>query len=117
MAYPRESKDEYEKYSAYAILERLCWLRDQGCQFTFDFAAFVAKLKQKAGDWSENYAQDAVESMSGQAVWVETDTSWDEFRQIPVHQLAEKVRNIPRWKGMDMEIERKPLWVSVKMRP
>ena len=108
IAYLRESKDEYEKYSAYAILERLCWLRDQGCQFTFDFAAFVAKLKQKAGDWSESYAQGAVESMSGQAVWVETDTSWDEFRPIPVHQLAEKVQSTPRWKGMDMEIERKP---------
>ena len=106
IAYLRESKDEYEKYSAYAILERLCWLRDQGCQFTFDFAAFVAKLKQKAGDWSESYAQGAVESMSGQAVWVETDTSWDEFRPIPVHQLAEKVRNTPRRKRMS--IERRP---------
>ena len=95
--YPREPKDEHEKYSAYGILDRLYWLREQGCQFTFDYEAFSIELKKKAGGWLESDAQRAAKSLGMQSGgWVKTETSWDDFRRIPVNQIVEKVLSTPQ---------------------
>ncbi|MEM8772999.1 MAG: SIR2 family protein [Pseudomonadota bacterium] len=94
--YQNEEREEFERYSAHSILSRLYWMRKQECEFSFDFDKVTSKLREKAPDWIESYADGAAVGRESYSGWVETDTNWDEYRRIPVNKLIEKLLAAPR---------------------
>lgn len=73
-----EDNTEFEKHKAWGSLNRLHWLANNGCEFTFDLDAETNKLKSLATGWKAEYAMKAANSMdssSGGRVRTETEHS------------------------------------------
>ena len=75
--YAWKSRDEYYTHSAHCQLSRLYWLKNHGCQFTFDFEKISKTLRSKAPEWKPQYAESAASSYDGKVgtVRIDTDTS------------------------------------------
>ena len=58
-----EDDAEWKTRKAWASVNRLHWLADKGCEFTFDLAAESMKLRRIATEWRPEYAAKAADSM------------------------------------------------------
>ncbi len=72
-----DDKNEFEVIKAHNILNRITWLADKGCIFTFDLEKEINRLRKLATNWKPENAIRAVESMEvrGGAVIPDTDCS------------------------------------------
>lgn len=57
-----EADDEYNKRKAWATLQRLQWLTDNGCVFSGDVKAAIAEIREATPEWQPAYARRAAES-------------------------------------------------------
>lgn len=63
-----ETTEDFNKRNASVILNRLHWLQNQGCLFTFDLAAETKKLQANAPQWTPDKANNAAVSW-GNRTW------------------------------------------------
>lgn len=82
-----EEDAKYIQRKAAQSLERLYWLRTQGCVFEFDFDAETARLLSQAPDWKVEYASGAVSSREGRSGWVRTVKSYDALIDVPLNRV------------------------------
>lgn len=82
-----EDDAEYEEYKAWTTLNRLHWLADQGCKFTFDLNAKTKNLRKKATKWKPEYSIQAAESMVGRGGWVKTETEHSALINEPLNNI------------------------------
>jgi hypothetical protein len=61
--YEQEAEQDFQQRHAWGILNRLHWLADHGCQFTFDLASVTQRLQQQVPNWKHEYSKNAAESM------------------------------------------------------
>lgn len=82
------------RHRSWISLNRIHWLRDQGCQFNFDFEAETTRLRASAPTWQPGYAQSAARSMESQSGYVRTETEYDELLLTPIADLLKKAREL-----------------------
>ena len=89
-----EDDAEFEERKAWAILDRLCWLANKGCKFTFDLDAETKKLQSVATEWKPEYAEKAAESMEGRGGSVKTETEHSALLYEPLDSILAKAREL-----------------------
>ena len=78
---------EVAQRRAWFSLNRLHWLRSQGCQFSFDFEIESSRLRAQAPTWQPAHAERAARSMESQSGFVRTETAFDELLSVPIEYL------------------------------
>lgn len=89
-----ENKKEHEKWRAWGSLNRIHWLNNNGCRFSFDLQTESAKLKIVAVEWQPQYAAKAVASMESRGGFVGTDADYSELITQPLNGLLDKAKEI-----------------------
>lgn len=79
---------------AWFSLNRIRWLHNQGCLFTFNFEAESARLRALAPKWQPEYAERAAGSLESQAGYVRTDTAFDALLSVPLADLLTRAREL-----------------------
>lgn len=86
----REEDSEFIQYRNLAILNRLGWMKEQGCEFTFDYQECIKQLQNDARKWKPEYAKLAAESMEGRGGWVKTETGCVDLLTLPLGAIIPK---------------------------
>ena len=68
-----EEDASYEEHRAWATLERLQWLADNECEFSFDVEEEIAKRRPAAPKWKPEYAKHAADSLESRGGWVSNE--------------------------------------------
>ena len=102
-----EDYTEFEERKAWATLNRLHWLANKGCKFTFDLNAETKKLQRFATEWKPEYTEKAAESMEGRGGWVKTETEHSALIDEPLDSILAKARELSG-KAEDFLVENDP---------
>ncbi len=89
-----EEKTEYDVRRAFYSLNRIHWLADMGCSFSFDLQAESKILQQLAPEWQREYSAKAAASMEGRGGLVGTDTEHSELLTVPLDNLLDKAKEL-----------------------
>jgi len=89
-----EDDAEFEERKAWASADRLLWLADSGCEFTFDLDDEIKKLQRLATEWKPEYAAKAADSMEGRGGWVKTETEHASLLYEPIDSILTKAREL-----------------------
>ncbi len=90
----REDADEYRDRQAWSVLNRLGWLSEKGCGFSFDLDAKIQQLRLQSPKWKTEYAQKAAESHESRGGTVRTNTEHASLLDVPVREILAKARQI-----------------------
>jgi len=102
-----ETKAEYVEGRARSSLNRIHWLADHGCQFSFDVHAASAKLRKFAPEWREQYATKAASSLESRSGSVSTDTEYSALLTEPLATVISKATEL-RGRTHSHLVEHKP---------
>lgn len=95
---PRQLKMEDEVYfkehRAWSILNRIQWLENEDCEFSFDIAKEIVKLKQDAPTWKMENAVHAADSNEISCGFVSTNTEHALLLQEPISSILSKATEI-----------------------
>ena len=69
------------------ILDRVTWLRNQGCVFATNVEAKLRKLRKMAPQWVPAEAAGAADSREMRGGFVKTDTSFHDLANVPISEL------------------------------
>lgn len=89
-----EEASWYCEYRARSILDRLQWLRTNGCSLTFDVDKVIAALRSEAPKWKPSYADSAAESREIRGGFVATDTASGALMREPIDSVLAKAIEI-----------------------
>lgn len=89
-----EDDTEFEERRSRASLNRLHWLANNGCEFTFDLDAETKKLQSLAIEWKSEYAVKAAESMEDRGGFVKTETEYSALLDEPLGSILTKAREL-----------------------
>lgn len=89
-----EDDAEFEERKAWASVNRLRWLANNGCEFTFDLAAETKKLQSLATEWKPEYAAKAAESVEGRGGSVRTETEHSALLYGPIGSILTRAREL-----------------------
>ncbi len=85
-----EKRASHRERRAFKLLQRLQWLSDGGCVFSFDVVTAIATLRTDAPNWRSEYAVHAADSMEMQSGFVATDTEYSLLMSEPIESLVSK---------------------------
>lgn len=85
-----EEDAHYDERRAWSSLERIHWLRGQGCKFDFDIEAETVRLRTFAPKWQEEYGQMAASSIEGSSGWVKPDKEFGPLLSVPLSNVLNK---------------------------
>ena len=115
-AFSRKSGDP--AYVAREALERLSWLRLQGCVLSEQSEQALEKLRRQTAHWLDDFALRAADSNEPKVGWVKTDKSADPLLDVrPSELLAEAERLTGRDPDLGNFVERRPLEGLAESRP
>jgi hypothetical protein len=92
---PRWEGEEDESYAerrTWATLERLRWLTDHNCGFSFDLEKEIAKRRPSAPKWKPEYAKHAADSREMRGGWVATNTGHIGLLREPIDSILARAR-------------------------
>lgn len=89
-----EANAVYNKRKALATLERLQWLADNGCKFSFDISAAIAELREAAPEWRPAYASHAAESRETRGGFVAINKQCDSLLAEPLDRVLRKAQEL-----------------------
>lgn len=102
-----ESVEDFSKRSAGNILNRLHWLHNNDCIFSFDLEVETERLRNIDSEWKPEYSQYAADSYGGRSGMVKTKTDCSELVNEPLENIISKSREIGNTRS-DFLIELKP---------
>lgn len=111
-----EDDSTFAERRAWATLERIHWLRLQGCDLGFDVDQETARLYAAAPRWRLEYADKAAKSIAPRVRWVRRDSTFDELLSIPLHKLLTRVEELTAQRERHW-VEKDPFAGLVKARP
>lgn len=95
---PAKWKDEdnavYEEHRAWATLERLQWLANNECEFSFDLETEIAKRSPAAPTWKRQIAEHAADSREMRGGWVATNTEHAVLLREPIDSVLSRAREL-----------------------
>jgi hypothetical protein len=114
--WPKMSKVEFEPHRISTILDRLYWLHQHQCSFTFDLESVSARLKAKAPNWRPDFASKAAASHEPRGGFVHADKTYAELLAIPVGSVL-SVAARRRYREHGLLLEHDPFAGLVADRP
>lgn len=111
-----ENHADYVEHRAWGSLNRIYWLYDNGCQFSFDINFKCADLQRCAPKWEQKYAVKAAASMESSGGSVGTDTEFSSLLAEPLSTLLSKARELTGRMSEKM-IDKDPFAGLVSERP
>jgi hypothetical protein len=81
------SKVEFEPHRISVILDRLYWLDQHHCNFSFELETVSAPLKVKAPNWRPDFAANAAASYEPRGGPVHTDKTYSDLLTIPLGSI------------------------------
>jgi hypothetical protein len=81
------SADSNRQRRAFAILNRVMWLHNQGCVCGSKVESSVARLRKMVPQWTPAAAVDAADSREIRGGTVTTDTSFGDLANVPISEL------------------------------
>ena len=103
----REEKADYVESRAWRTFNRIHWLKNQGCRFTFDIDEETEKLQKLAPKWQLGEAEKAAASLEGSGRWTQTETKYSVLLDEPVETLIDKAEELVK-SPHDRFIEKDP---------
>ena len=82
----------HEERRASSSLNRVEWLRLQGCNFDFDVETEILRLRQRAPKWQLEYAQNTAASMEPRGGWVRKDTEYEALLKVPLDKVLDTAK-------------------------
>ncbi|WP_136525497.1 SIR2 family protein [Geomonas ferrireducens] len=89
-----EKTSEHRVRRAWNILNRIHWLSDKGCKFSFDIEKESLKLQDLAPEWQQQYSAKAAASFEGRGGTVATDTDYIELLNEPLATVLDRAREL-----------------------
>jgi len=89
-----EEKAAHKERKAWAIINRLQWLGDHGCAFSFDLQSKIAELRVVIPEWKSAYARHAADSREIRGGWVRTNTEHSILLREPIGSILAKAREL-----------------------
>ncbi len=89
-----EKKAEFKESRAWHSLNRIHWLSEKGCSFSFDLQTESSKLQKFVPEWKYQYAAKAAESIEGRGGFVATDTECSTLFTEPLDTLLDRAREL-----------------------
>ena len=87
-----ETQKKYTKYRDWGILERLDWLKNNGCFLSAATEKEMARLKKTNPEYTSEHAKDADKSLEGRGGWVSTDTEHSALLELPLADILPKAK-------------------------
>jgi hypothetical protein len=75
------------QWRAFAILDRVTWLREQGCVFATNVETMLARLGKVVPQWTPAEAARAADSQEARGGVVRTDKSFGDLADVPISEL------------------------------
>jgi hypothetical protein len=80
------------QWQALTVLDRVTWLRGQGCVFGNKVEATLARLRKVVPQWTPAGAAHAAESREARGGFVSVDTSFGDLAGVPISELIARAR-------------------------
>lgn len=98
----------YEQRRTRDILNRVTWLKNNGCTFKFDYNVMVNSLKRVVPEWKEECSLNAIEDFGKtRGGWVCTDNNCSGLQGIELSEILNKARELSE-KSNDFLVENDP---------
>ena len=91
-----EKEAEFNGSRAWRILNRIHWLNNQGCRFTFDIEEETKKLRKFVPNWKLEYADKAVTPLGGSSGWMNTETEYSLLLDEPEEAVLDKAEELAK---------------------
>jgi len=114
--YNSEKDDDYKQRRASGILDRITWLSNNGCKFSFELTDTVKELRNIATGWVPEYADKAVDGMGVQGGSVRTNKEHSVLLDEPIELILSKARKLSGKTG-DFLVENDPFAGLVEEKP
>lgn len=111
-----QDKEQYAQYRAWTVLERVYWLRDQGCALSFDVDKKMGPYRAFMPEWKIEESKQAAASREGRGGVVRTDKSYAALLNEPLATLLKRASE-KHTREHGMLLERDPFAGLVAARP
>lgn len=89
-----DNEENFEESNAWGRLNRLTWLFNQGCQYSFDLTTAINELQQIVPEWKAKYADSAAESNEPRAGIVKIENDYAILLTVPLDEILTKAEEI-----------------------
>jgi len=89
-----EDEHTYQKHRTLAVLDRVQWLRNHKCDFSFDVEAEIAKRRKRVPNWTPASAELAADSLGIRSGCITTDTEHATLLREPIESLLSTARSL-----------------------
>lgn len=89
-----EDDKEHIKGRNWESLNRIFWLSNIGCEFTFNFAKETKKLRTFVPEWKPEYSSKAADSWEMRGGWVGTNTDYSSLLNEPINNILSKAKEL-----------------------
>lgn len=91
----------YPERKAFASLNRLNWLGEQGCPLQLDLDQITEELRKEAPKWKAEYAKGAADSHEGRSGMVRTETEHSALLNEPLETTLERAKELSGRRGRE----------------
>ncbi|WP_299010653.1 SIR2 family protein [uncultured Shewanella sp.] len=90
----KEEKDNFNERKARDILDRVTWLKQNGCDLTVDTEKSIDRLRNDAPEWKPEHAEDAVRSLEVSGGFVTKNTEYSLLVDEPLASILERAKEL-----------------------
>ena len=111
-----EKYQDFEERNAFSSLERLHWLRKQGCSFQLNLDKITEERRKVVPKWKPECAEGAARSLEGRIDWVRSETDYSALLKEPLNTTLAKAKALSE-SSTDRFIEHDPFLGLSQKRP
>ncbi|AXS40156.1 SIR2 family protein [Breoghania sp. L-A4] len=97
-----EEDGHFEERKAWASVNRLNWLHEEGCILQLNLEKTTEELRKKVPKWQPEYARGAAESLEGHGGWVRTETDHSALLNEPLGTTLAKAMELSGRQGSEL---------------
>ncbi|WP_346895338.1 SIR2 family protein [uncultured Roseibium sp.] len=96
-----EEDQKFRERKAWASVNRLNWLGEQGCNLQLDLGKVTEELRKVAPKWKPEYAKKAADSLEGRSGWVRTEMKPSSLLDEPLSSTLAKAEELSGRQGIE----------------
>ena len=112
-----EDGGSYKNRNARATMDRLQWLANHGCEFSFDVQVEIAQRRQAAPEWKPEGAEHAADSRELRGGHFATTTEHSVLLREPIGSILSKALELSGRSESDTRVQRDPFSGLCAERP
>ena len=90
----QEAEEDFRKWCALSILDRIIWLSQKGCKLRLNLEDETNRLREFVPDWKPEYADERVESWGTKSGSVSIETDHSALLYIPLASVLSKALSL-----------------------